>query len=701
MITRMRTPLSFFLAGVIAAAAVTVSTAGRKFYDDDPIARAPESRSAAGVKELKIELFFEYAYNLFVIADRKPSNTRAGNLNTIDEVPDSSWFTNRIGGPPMAAAAIARGPNSDAPPAPEKWTLLREKSAGTNPGFTARDANGQTWFLQFDAPEFPEGSTADVEITTKLFWALGYNQVDTFITTFDPSRVGDRSEGDGATPERRAHRRSRRTTSSGCSNARRADADGTYRASAGRLLPGNGARLVPLSGHALRRSERPRAARAPPRAAGAARFRRVDEPRRSEGRQHARHAGRGKRPRRREALPAGRRIDASAWRNNPHEWDMGWEHFYDGPATQRRLLTFGFALSPWQTVPYIEYPSVGLFEGDRFDPTTWKPQTPVAAYMELRADDAFWAARRVLAFNDDLIRAAVHTGAVQRSRGRSSTSRRCSSSGATRSARAYLPAINPIVDPRLDAAGALTFDNAAVAAGVAEAPRAYRAAWSRFDNATGATHADRSDARARRRRMAPPPRSAVEPSAASSRSTSPRTAPAHPTWQQPVRTHFRRTADGWKLVGLERLPMTRGGRDGVPCVTPIAPTRRSTTRVGSSACCRRSPTCAAAKPPSALLMTLTMFLLLGGYYLLKTAREMLHPQRGRRRGEELLVGGAGGAAAGPGAGLRRVRVARQPHAARSVGDAVLRVQPRAVPARAQRRPAHRHRATSSGSASST
>ena len=56
-----------------------------------------ESRSAAGAKPLKIELFYEYAYNLFVTASREPSNTRARNINTIDEVPDSSWFTNRIG----------------------------------------------------------------------------------------------------------------------------------------------------------------------------------------------------------------------------------------------------------------------------------------------------------------------------------------------------------------------------------------------------------------------------------------------------------------------------------------------------------------------------------------------------------------------------------------------------------------------------
>jgi hypothetical protein len=39
--------------------------------------------------------------------------------------------------------------------------------------------------------------------------------------------------------------------------------------------------------------------------------------------------------------------------------------------------------------------------------------------------------------------------------------------------RIWLTGVNPIVDPRLSATGTLTFDNAAVAAGVAAAPTAY------------------------------------------------------------------------------------------------------------------------------------------------------------------------------------------------------------------------------------
>ena len=96
--------------------------------------------------------------------------------------------------------------------------------------------------------------------------------------------------------------------------------------------------------------------------------------------------------------------------NDIHTWDVGWEYFYHGPAMAKRLASFGFALSPWQTVKYTEGPEIGKFEADRFDPRTWRTHTPSAALMEMRDDDAFWAARRIAAFSDEMVRAIVHTG---------------------------------------------------------------------------------------------------------------------------------------------------------------------------------------------------------------------------------------------------------------------------------------------------
>jgi hypothetical protein len=91
-----------------------------------------------------------------------------------------------------------------------------------------------------------------------------------------------------------------------------------------------------------------------------------------------------------------------------------------------------------------------------------------------------------MAFDDDLIRAAVHTGeysdaAAERHLASVLIARRDTIG------RTYVTAINPIVDPRLDSGGMLTFANAAAGMAADAADVRYEAVWSRFDNATGET----------------------------------------------------------------------------------------------------------------------------------------------------------------------------------------------------------------------
>jgi len=174
-------------------------------------------------------------------------------------------------------------------------------------------------------------------------------------------------------------------------------------------------------------------------------------------------------------------------------------------------------------------------------------------YAQMRDDDAFWAARRVAAFTDELIRAAVHTGeysdpAAEKYLGDVLIKRR------DKIASTYLTAVNPIVAPRLDANGRLTFENAAIAAGVANGPATYRASWLRFDNATGETQA-LSETQSSTTTIEVP--SGV-PTASGSFIAVDISADSegHPSWRRPIRTYFRRAADGWTLVGLERLPET-------------------------------------------------------------------------------------------------------------------------------------------------
>jgi hypothetical protein len=170
--------------------------------------------------------------------------------------------------------------------------------------------------------------------------------------------------------------------------------------------------------------------------------------------------------------------------------------------------------------------------------------------MEMRDDDAFWAARRVAAFSDDMIRAIIHTGefsdpAAEKAIADIMIKRR------DKILRTYLPAVNPIVEPRLEH-NRLSFDNAAVAADVAQAPALYRASWFEFDNATGNSRPLSETTSATTTIDVPVslPTGAgsyvlVELSADSK---------AHGAWGRPIRSYFRREGDGWKLVGLERMP---------------------------------------------------------------------------------------------------------------------------------------------------
>jgi hypothetical protein len=193
------------------------------------------------------------------------------------------------------------------------------------------------------------------------------------------------------------------------------------------------------------------------------------------------------------------------------------------------------------------YPSIGRFESGAFDPKTWKPHAPTTAYVEMQPDDAFWAARRVAAFDDDLIRAIVREGrfsdpAAERHLAGVLMERR------DKIARAYLADVNPLVNPKLSAAGELTFENAASAVGGGE-PTGYLAVWRQFDNASGDTR-PLGESRGAQPLRAP----GGLPSSTGDMVQIDVSGADRPEWQPPARLHFRRAADGWALVGLDRSP---------------------------------------------------------------------------------------------------------------------------------------------------
>ena len=198
---------------------------------------------------------------------------------------------------------------------------------------------------------------------------------------------------------------------------------------------------------------------------------------------------------------------------------------------------------------------MGRFESEAFDPLTWKPHAPTTAYMAMQPEDAFWAARRVAAFDNGLIRAIVHAGQFSDSAAEQYLTAMLMQRR-DKIARAYLTAVNPLVDPALSADGQLTFTNAATGAGPTAAPARYVAQWSRFDNASGATSplGESDSTSASIKAPAPLPGETGAFVQIDVRGD----GGGRSEWQQAVRLHFRRAADGWVLVGLDRRAPRQG-----------------------------------------------------------------------------------------------------------------------------------------------
>jgi hypothetical protein len=542
-----RTHASVAVYAAIIVATITSSAATRKFFDDDPIAREPDTQDASRVQARPIGLFFDLVPNLFGHPGDITQNVRARNINTIDEVPDSNWFTNRIFSRAVTADEVVRGPLAGPGPAPGPWTIIRDKAVGAAPGFRMRDANGVVWFVSFDARGYPEAATGAIVVANKIFWALGYWQVENFLTSVRPDMIAI-DEAATVRPPSGVRRKYKPSDVEDVLRRANRSGDGSYRAVAARALPGRpvdgffyyGTRsddpndVVP---HEHRRELRAlKVFGAWTNLVDMKAGNTVDTVVGDSGRNVVRHY----------LQDVGSTFGAGA--NGPHDYFEGFEYVVEGDAAVKRLATLGVFLKPWQTVRYENYPTIGRFEAEAFDPLHWKPRVPTAAFLHARPDDNFWAARRVLAFSDDLIGAIATTGQYSDP----AAARHLAAVLIKRRdviGRAYLPAVNPIVDPALDAGGRLTFRNAAVDARAAGPPRAYNVRWYTFDNTTGATTS----------------------LGATEASGSPMTAPTLPqtaflkvelraigapvpAWEQPVAVYFRSRAGGWSLVGFERIP---------------------------------------------------------------------------------------------------------------------------------------------------
>ncbi len=533
----------------VAALTLTAGAQSRRFFPDDPIWREPVTQDVKNAKRHEPDLAYQTLENLFWFPGDRHVGQRAKNLNTVDEVPDGPFFVNRAGRMPLTPALVARAANTSDGPAPGPWTVISAKSDGVTPGFTIRDTAQQLWFIKFDPPGWRAMATGSEIVAAKLFWAAGYHTAEYHIGQLKPANLSIGKDTRITPPGEMSRPMHRGDLGWLLSRADR-DADGSYRVILSKAAPGRPVGRIAFHGtraddpndvvpHEHRRELR-----------GyfvfAAWLNHVDAKGINSLSSLITENGRGFI--RHYLLDFGSALGSAAV--GPREGWEGYEPLLELPGDiGKRVLSFGFKVPRWRTQDYFESPSIGRLPRDhsKWDPESWWPHITNAAFRHMRADDTFWAATKLAGITNDMIKAAVTEARF----GDAASEAFLAQAIADRRLRilqTFLPKVNPIVDPALDAQGRLTFWNAAVDAAVSDRVPGYRALWYTFDNA-----ADKATLVATTEETQSP--MPMPPMPASEFIKVDIAAVGGPeAWTRPISVYFRRHSAGWTLVGLERLP---------------------------------------------------------------------------------------------------------------------------------------------------
>ena len=239
-LTSIRSRISLVLLaglGVTALLFAGAEVKPPKFFRDDPLWQEVTSQDASGANFYEPELVYDLAENMFAKPGDKDFNRRAQNVNSVDEVADGNWFTNRAGLRTLTPEDVARGSNASGGPEPGKWTVIAAKTDGVTPGFTIKTSSGRVWFIAFDPPGWRGMATGTEVVVAKLFWALGYHITEYYI---EQLRRDDLVIDKGATftPPSGRKRPMRHSDIDSLLKQAQRDPDGTYRVIASLATPG-------------------------------------------------------------------------------------------------------------------------------------------------------------------------------------------------------------------------------------------------------------------------------------------------------------------------------------------------------------------------------------------------------------------------------------------------------------------------------
>lgn len=342
---------------------------------------------------------------------------RSENVNDFDEIPDNTFFTNRHGRARLSAAELERGAEpAGKPNANGNWLVLGGKFLDSQSGvLLIQDSAGDQYELRFDTFDQFELATSSEVIASRFYHAIGYHVPPYSIATFsfdklviDPkATVIDRS---GFQKQLTAEKLKELMLFLPMNDR------SEYRVSARKILKGIEKGNFKFYG---RQKSDPNDT--------------VDHENRREIRALKVFAawlnhytvnanntlGLAVNENGRETLKyylinfntaLGSDVNGAKPPMFSHEF------LFDYGETEKAFLSLGIWEKPWQKrwreAGEKTHPSsaIGYFDNRRFDTGKFKPELPYYAFKDLTAADGFWAAKIIMSFSNDDIKAIIKSG---------------------------------------------------------------------------------------------------------------------------------------------------------------------------------------------------------------------------------------------------------------------------------------------------
>ncbi len=389
------------VALLLVVAACVRDAVPAKFYDRPVVTASDDARPIPEPKERTYYGPYDLAnatiFDPIIDGLDGPEQVPAGDTNALDELPDSTWFTNRLGVRTVTPEELAKGPDVDGPPQ-LPFEVTHAKTGGGNPGFIGKDARGKKYLFKFDTAENPGQQTATDNIVCRIFWAIGYHVPADYIVHFKREELV-------IAKELRANKKVDDQAIDKMLEVATKE-NNVFRATASQLLDGK------------------------PKGGWSQTGTRPDDPN-------------DRVPHERRRVLRGMRVFA-AWLNHTDMKDdngldmyvgdhlvhylvdfgeafgghqsehqqpeIGFEYSFDWAAQPRALVSFGLWHRRWEHQRETKWKQVGYFSAIDYDPAHWKVLYPYVPFKLADRADLYWGAKLVMRFDRPMLEAAVATG---------------------------------------------------------------------------------------------------------------------------------------------------------------------------------------------------------------------------------------------------------------------------------------------------